>query len=171
MACPSKDETLQVYYKVFQLGGRAPWNVPQIMYVQIRAFYSEKGFFRFLITFLHHSHHTKNQIKKSSLPSISNYLKKYYKPHPLPICKIKMGASPAICSLKESPFFCELILTGGFYGFSPPTPTWEIHKPYITSLPWSWDTLAHCFPSFLWTAYNDADYLYLFAAFYILIYV
>ena len=35
---------------------------------------------------------------------------------------------------------------------SPPAPNWEIYKPYITSLPWSWDTLAHCFPSFLWTA-------------------
>lgn len=111
-----------------------------------------RAFFRFIITFLHNSHHTKNQINKSSLPSISNYLKKYYKPHPLPIGRIKMGASPATFhSLKKSPF-CELILTPGFYDSSLPAPTWEIHKPYTTSLLWSWDTLAHCFPSFLWTA-------------------
>lgn len=141
------------------------------MYVQIRAFFSEKGFFRFLITFLHYSLHTKNQINKSSLSSISNYLKKYYMPHPLPICKIKMGASPSICSLKESPFFCERILTGGFYG--PPLSPGPKLRNLQTLYHISAVKLGHPSPLFSFlplNCYNDADYLYLFAAFYILIY-
>ena len=117
--------------KFFNLGVGLPEMYPKLCMCKLEHSFLRRAFFRFIITFLHNSHHTKNQINKSSLPSISNYLKKYYnKPHPLPIGRIKMGASPAIFhSLKESPFFCELILTRGFYGFSPPPQSEKSTNP------------------------------------------
>lgn len=101
---------------------------------------------------------TQNRKNKKLLLSISNNLKDYCKPHPLPTSKFKVGISALFSTLMDSLFLCQLIPT--CISALPPTHRGPHLRPTVPQprLKLHWTPLFSFLPLNL---HNDADYLYL----------